>query len=137
MTFQIGQSGNPSGRPKGIIDRRAEFRGLLELHAKDLIEKLVEMAKSGEPTALRLCVERLLPRIKPDDTIHFSLPDGRIDTGDNMLQIANDLTNAVASGQMTLEEADKFTEFLKHQRKLIDQAEQKKKDEDWKKTRGF
>ena len=60
------------------------------------------MAKGGEPTALRLCIERLLPRAKPDVGINFQLPEGGIDTGDNMLQITNDLTNAVASGQMTL-----------------------------------
>ena len=46
-------------------------------------------------------------------------------------------TNAVASGQMTIEEADKFTEFLRYQRRMIEQAEQKKKDEEWKKTRGY
>lgn len=137
MTFQAGQSGNPIGRPKGIVDRRNEFRSMLEPHAKELIEKLVEMAKGGEPTALRLCIERLLPRVKPDVGINFPLPDGGIDSGDNMLQITNDLTNAVASGQMTIEEADKFTEFLRYQRRMIEQAEQKKKDEEWKKTRGY
>ncbi len=133
MTFQAGQSGNPSGRPKGIVDRRAEFRGLLEPHAKELIEKLVQMAKCGDTTALRLCIERLLPRVKPDDGIIFPLPEGGIDTGDNMLQIVNELTEAVASGQMTLEDAEKFTEFLSHQRMLIKQAEQRKKDEKWEK----
>lgn len=137
MTFQPGQSGNPSGRPKGVNDKRSEFRGMLEPHAKELIDKLVELAKSGEPTALRLCIERLLPRVKPDVGINFPLPDGGIETGDNMLQITNDLTIAVASGQMTIEEADKFTEFLKYQRRMIEQAEQKKRDEEWKKTRGF
>lgn len=133
MAFQVGQSGNPSGRPKGIVDRRAEFRGLLEPHAKELIEKLVQMAKCGDSTALRLCIERLLPRVKPDDGIIFPLPEGGIDTGDNMLQIVNALTNAVASGQLTLEDAEKFNEFLSRQRGLIKQAEQKKKDEEWKK----
>lgn len=137
MTFQAGQSGNPNGRPKGIADKRSEFRAMLEPHAKELIGKLVEMAKSGEPTALRLCIERLLPRAKPDVGISFPLPDGGIDTGDNMLQITNDLTVAVASGQMTIEEADKFTEFLKYQRRMIEQAEHKKKEEEWKKVRGY
>jgi len=84
-----------------------------------------------------LCVERLIPRIKPDQGINFDLPEGRIDTGDNMLQIANDVTAAVACGLMTIEEAEKFTDFLKHQRWLIDEAKRKKKDEEWRKERGF
>jgi len=40
------------------------------------------------------------------------------------------------SGKIT-DEAEKFTEFLKHQRWLIDQAESKKKDEEWKKSMGW
>ena len=35
MTFQSGQSGNPSGRPKGIIDKRAKLREKLESHADE------------------------------------------------------------------------------------------------------
>src|SRR3990167_10364259 len=121
MTFKPGESGNPTGRPKGIIDKRSELRSLLETHAKEIIEKLIERAKIGDDVAMRLCVDRLIPRVKPDEGINFELPEGRLDTGDNMLQIANDLTKAVASGQLTLEEADKFTDFLRHQRRLIEE----------------
>jgi hypothetical protein len=137
MTFKQGESGNPSGRPPGIIDKRTKLRSLLEPHADAIIEKLIERATAGDPTALRLCIERIIPRIKPDQSITFELPEGRIDSGDNMMQIANEVTEAVASGQMTIDEAEKFTEFLKHQRWLIDQAESKKKDEEWKKERGY
>lgn len=135
MTFQSGQSGNPAGRPKGIIDKRTEYRQLLEPHAKEIIEKLAALAKVGEPTALKLCVERLLPRVKPDDGITFPLPESGIDTGDDRLQIVNDLTNAVAAGQMTIDEAERFAEFLRRQRDRHQQAEEKKKDEEWKKIR--
>lgn len=137
MTFKPGESGNSKGRPKGIIDKRSEWREILQSHAKELLETLIEEAKSGDPIALKLCIERLLPRIKTDNGINFELPEGRIDTGDNMLQIANNLTIAVASGLMTIEEAEKFSEFLRKQRWLIDEAETKKKDEEWKKARGY
>lgn len=129
MTFQPGQSGNPNGRPKGIIDKRAELRGLLESHAEEIVEKLIENAKAGDSTALRLCVERLIPRVKPDMGLNFELPEGRIDTGDNMLKIANDVTAAVACGLLTIGEAEKFTEFLKHQRWAVEEAERKQCDE--------
>lgn len=72
------QSGNPIGRPKGIVDKRAKFRSLLEEHAEEIIGKLVALAKIGDSTALRLCIERLLPRVKPDDGIYFDLPEGRV-----------------------------------------------------------
>ena len=137
MAFQPGQSGNPKGRPKGIIDKRAELRGLLEPHAKEIVEKLIESAKAGDPNALRLCVERLIPRVKPDTGINFELPEGGINTGNNMLEIANRVTEAVAGGLLTIEEAEKFTEFLKHQRWLIDEARRKQEDDEWKKERGW
>lgn len=131
MTFQPGQSGNLNGRPKGVIDKRTELRGLLEPHAKDLIAKLVELAKAGEPSALRLCIERLLPRIKPDNNIFFDLPEGRLDRGDNMLKIAQDITIAVAAGELSIEEAEKFSEFIDHQRRVIKDAEwQKQREKD-------
>lgn len=74
-----------------------------------------------------------MPRVKPDQSITFELPEGRIDSGDNMMKIANGVTEAVASGEMTIDEAEKFTQFLKHQRFLIQQAENAIKDEKWKK----
>lgn len=137
MAFQPGQSGNPNGRPKGIVDKRAELRGLLEPHAKEIVGKLIESAKAGDPTAIRLCIERLIPRVKPDVSINFDLPEGDIDTGDNMLEIAHRVTEAVACGLLTIEEAEKFTDFLKHQRWLINEAKSKQKDEEWRKERGL
>ena len=87
------------------------------------------LAKAGDPTALRLCIERLLPRAKQEEGIRFELSEGRLDSGDSMLQIAQDITKAVASGEMTVEEAEKFDDFLKQQRWRIRDAESKKKDE--------
>lgn len=107
---------------------------LLQSHANELVETLIEEAKGGDSTALRLCIERLLPRTKSDNSIYFDLPEGRLNAGDNMLQIAHDITQAVASGQMTIEEANKFTEFLKHQRWVISNAEREKESEEWKKS---
>lgn len=130
MTFKPGQSGNPQGRPKGIVDKRAELRDLLEPHAKEIIEKLIERAKVGDIAALKLCVERLIPRIKDDEGIKFDLPAGRIDSPENMLETANRITEAVTTGLLTIEEAEKFNDFLRHQRQLIEKAERKKEDEE-------
>ena len=129
MTFQPGKSGNPAGRPKGVTDKRTKLRGLLEVHAEEIISKLAELAKSGEPNALRLCVERLLPKVRLEDNIYFELPEGRLDDCDNMLLIAEDLTQAVISGQFTMEEANKFSNFLNRQRRDIDVVERRKQEE--------
>lgn len=59
--FKPGQSGNPAGRPKGRPDKRNRYRELLEADADALIKKAATMAKGGDATMLRLCIERLIP----------------------------------------------------------------------------
>jgi hypothetical protein len=111
--------------------------GLLSQHANAIVEKLVETAMAGDLTALRICMERIIPRGKVENGIEFEMPNGSIDSGDNMLQITNNITKAVASGEMTIDEANKFTAFLRHQRRMIDDAETKIQDEERKKQRGW
>lgn len=126
MTFKQGESGNPNGRPKGIVDKRTQLRALLQPHADDLIEKLVERAKLGDSWAMKLCIDRLIPPAKADQALIFDLPDGSLEAPDNMLKITNGITQAVASGLLTIEEAEKFAEFLDRQRTAIRDAEFKK-----------
>ncbi len=65
--FKPGESGNPDGRPKGSKDKRTELRNLLEPHAEDLINKAVELAKGGDTTALKMCLDRLVSPIRAKD----------------------------------------------------------------------
>src|SRR5450432_2214029 len=44
-----------------------ELRGLLIQHAPELVAKVIEMAKDGDATALRICMDRLLPPTKAKD----------------------------------------------------------------------
>src|ERR1700745_2535538 len=62
MTFKPGQSGNPAGRAVGSRNKKtlaAEER-LFE-HAQELVDDLVARAKRGEPAAMRLAMDRILP----------------------------------------------------------------------------
>ncbi len=126
MAFLPGQSGNPNGRPRGIIDCRAQMRSLLHDHAKDLVEKLIDMAKAGDPTAMKLCIERLIPRLKQDETITFELPVGHLDSPDNIIKIAENITMAVTTGHMSINEAKELTQFIDSQRDSIKEAELEK-----------
>ena len=72
--FKSGQSGNPGGRPKGSLNKATlATQALLDGEAEALTRKAVELAKGGNPMALRLCLERLLPPRK-DRPITFDLP---------------------------------------------------------------
>jgi hypothetical protein len=54
--FKPGQSGNPKGRPKGALNKTTRAAMvLLENEAEDLTRAVIERAKSGDITALRLC----------------------------------------------------------------------------------
>jgi hypothetical protein len=121
MTFKTGESGNPNGRPKGAFSRRVQLSKLLEPHAEELINKAVEMAKSGEPNALRLCLERLIPRVK-DETIFFELPQGNLVKTETLLHFGARVIEAVAEGTLTPDQGQKLTTIIEAQRKTIELA---------------
>jgi hypothetical protein len=57
--FVKGQSGCPTGRPRGIADLRKTARGLLESRQEQLVQVLIDKAVSGDPAALKLALERV------------------------------------------------------------------------------
>jgi hypothetical protein len=60
--FEKGQSGNPSGRPRGIRKRATQtMQGLLDGEAQALTRKAVELALEGDTSALRMCLDRIGP----------------------------------------------------------------------------
>lgn len=65
-TWTKGASGNPKGRPKGT-SKLTEYREKLAAHADQLIAKVVEQALEGDTTALRLCLERIVPALRPKE----------------------------------------------------------------------
>ena len=59
--FAKGRSGNPAGRPRGTRNRSTlAAQMLLQGEAEALTRKAVELALGGDPTALRLCLDRLI-----------------------------------------------------------------------------
>ena len=106
MTWEAGQSGNPAGRPPGIRDKRTAMRALLEPHADELVAKVVEMAKNGDTTALRICIDRLIPPAKPrEEPVSLPLAEGSLaEKGQAVLAalgegaIAPDVATAILQG---------------------------------------
>jgi Family of unknown function (DUF5681) len=101
--FRKGQSGNPAGRPPGVRNKATETAEmLLDGEADALTRKAVELALDGDSTALRLCLERIIPprRGRP---VRLGLPPVRTaaDLGSTMAAI----TTAAAEGAITPGEA--------------------------------
>jgi hypothetical protein len=74
VPWSKGISGNPSGRPAGSRNKATRaMEALVEGEAEQLTRKALEMVLNGDPVALRLCFERLLPARK-DRPIELNLP---------------------------------------------------------------
>jgi hypothetical protein len=60
--FAPGTSGNPAGKKAGTRHKATRAAlALLSGEAEGLTRKAVELALAGDVTALRLCIERLVP----------------------------------------------------------------------------
>jgi hypothetical protein len=68
---------------------------LLDGEAEALTRKAVEMALSGDTTAMRLCLERIAPPRK-DRPVTFALP--KLETAADAITACAALVEAVASG---------------------------------------
>ena len=93
--FQKGVSGNPKGRPKGIIDKRQKLRLALEEKAEELLEIMIERAMKGDTQMQRVLLGRLMPPAKPESTLQsFYLPEG------SLSEQADAVIQAVGKGEL-------------------------------------
>jgi len=108
--FRKGQSGNPSGKPKGCRNATTIlFDELLKANAKELIEKAIQMAKDGDGPALRLCIERLSPARK-DRPVWFDLPE--MNEARDAVNASAAIVAAVAAGDLTPSEAGELSKVV-------------------------
>ena len=112
--FEKGRSGNPGGRRAGSRNRaKLAAAALLADESEALTRKAVEMALAGDPTAMRLCMERVLPPCR-ERTVKFSLPaiEGALTRESRGLSprdvslAMNAVTSALAQGEITPGEAE-------------------------------
>ncbi len=113
--FKKGRSGNPKGRPKGIPDKRTALRAMLEPHGSALVSKAVQLALDGDTTALRLCLERIIPPVKSRDQ---PVTLGKL--GDTLTDQARAVTEAAAAGQVTPSEAAALIQALSGQARIME-----------------
>src|SRR5437870_7617606 len=72
--FEKGRSGNPLGRRVGCRNKTTiAAAALLAGEAEALTRKAVGLALVGDPTAMRLCLERILPPCR-DRMVKFVTP---------------------------------------------------------------
>jgi hypothetical protein len=99
-----------AGRPKGARHRATlAAETLFDGEAEQLTRKAIEIALAGDPIALRLCIDRILPP-RRERPLRFALPKLRTvaDAGAAMASILA----AVASGSTCLAEASELAKLV-------------------------
>jgi len=116
--FRPGQSGNPAGRPKGARNRATlAAEALLEGEAEALTRKAIELALAGDPLALRLCLERIVP---PRKERPIALPLPAITSSSDVPEAIATVLAAVAEGSVTPGEACTMMALIDAQRRTLE-----------------
>jgi hypothetical protein len=108
--FVRGQSGNPGGRPAGARNRKTLAAAvLLDGEAEALTRRAVELALAGDPTAMRLCLERILPPCR-ERAVKFTLPP--IESAADIAAAMKAVAAALADGIITPGEGEAIARIV-------------------------
>lgn len=102
--FAAGQSGNPSGKPRGTRNATTlAVESLLDGEAEALTRKAIELALEGDTIALRMCLDRIAPPRK-GRAVTLNLP-ASLKTPADLAAAQASILAAMGSGDITTDEA--------------------------------
>jgi len=121
MKFQPGQSGNPAGRPPGSRNKKtiALEESFIE-RADEILNHVIDRAKDGEKTAMRLCMERIsAPRRERPVAIELPVIEGPADARKAIAVVTAEL----AEGSLTITEATRLIALIDRTLRLVERIE--------------
>ena len=119
--FQPGQSGNPNGRPHGSRNKATlALESILDSEGEAITRKAIENALNGDMTAIRLCMERLIP-VRKDSPVSFNLPE--INNANDGAKAMASILRSLADGDITPNEASSVAGVIETYRKTLETAE--------------
>ncbi|MEI6708851.1 MAG: DUF5681 domain-containing protein [Methylococcales bacterium] len=111
--FEKGQSGNPKGRTPAHITATKVRKSLAD-DLPDILNKLVELAKEGDTTAIKLILDRVCPALKPQAVpISLSVCDSLAGQGQEVIR-------ATMQGQIPPDIGSQLITALANQAKIIE-----------------
>ena len=123
--FPAGQSANPKGRPVGSRNKMTILaERLMGGDAEEVVRAAIEGAKNREPVPLRLCMERISPRLR-HRPLDFELP--AIVTVEDAERGSTALLAAIACGDVAPQEAVPIINALTAHVGLVEAGSQAKR----------
>lgn len=106
--FEKGTSGCPTGRPRGIVDKRMRLQQSIRDNIAPVIAMLQAKAAEGDVAAAALLLSRgIAPlRAASDDSVSF-----QFDASKPLADQLTSITQAVANGELTLEQGERFAKL--------------------------
>jgi len=118
--FQLGNKYG-RGRPPGSRNKTTRvYQDKLDSHGENLINRCVYLAHQGDPTALRLCMERLMPA-RRQRTVQFKVPP--VKTLADVDAASESVVSDVARGRLTPAEGQAISGLLEGRRRVIETQE--------------
>jgi hypothetical protein len=124
MRFEPGQSGNPAGRPPGSRNKKTlAMEELLGERAEAAVTTILNRAEGGCPTAMRLCMERVLPT-GADRPLTLEIP--AVSTPDDVIAAAGVVIGAFGHGAVSPRETVHLLTVVERLARIAERAQQMK-----------
>ena len=119
--FKKGQSGNPSGRPRGSRHKVSlAIESLFEGEGEALTRKAIDLALEGDLIALRLCLERLCPPVK-QRPVRIDMPT--VESASEAVGAMTAVLESVSHGDITPGEAQALAGVIEQFRRVLETVE--------------
>ena len=119
--FRKGMSGNLAGKRPGTRNKATRAaEALLDGEAAALTRMAIRRALEGDATALRLCLDRILPprRHRP---VQFTIPE--LGSASDATKVMASITTAVARGELTPADAADLCRLIEAYMKVLEATE--------------
>jgi hypothetical protein len=112
-----GKSGNPAGRPKGIVDRRTALREAIAGELPAIARVLVEKAKDGDVQAASLIMSSCMPKLRPSrEPIELAgLPQEA-----TAVEVASALIRGAVQGRLPVDAASELIAAMASAAKILE-----------------
>ena len=108
-------------RPKGARNKSTvAAEALLDGESEALTRRCIDLAMEGDPTALRLCLSRILP-VRREHTIELDLPT--LEGSQDSLRAIGTVLEAVGAGMITPSEARDVASLVETYRRTFEVEE--------------